>query len=140
MRLLTDEEFNQCCKVRNLDAICRAVEAAVIKKLAAGVDVEPSAWTHKSWLSNPHAGHFMANKTASFDTPLYTAEAIASARINALEEAAMAIEERGRMTKNGEWHGNSHAAQAFAECIRQLVNAEVSGGTSATNAMLNGKT
>jgi len=47
---------------------------AAIADLRAALDapVEPVAWTNASWLSNPHAGHFRADKTASFNVPMYT--------------------------------------------------------------------
>jgi hypothetical protein len=45
------------------------------------------------------------------------------------EACALAVMDRGRNTKNGEWHGNNHAAEAFAECIRERSNVEFTGGT-----------
>ena len=39
---------------------------------AAQAALEPVAWSNASWLSNPHAGHFSAKKTDSFNVPLYT--------------------------------------------------------------------
>lgn len=45
-------------------------------------------------------------------------EAAGDAIAEEREACALAVEARGRATKNWEWVGNNHAAGAFAECIR----------------------
>lgn len=76
--------------------LIRATEQAVLSKLAAGVSVEPVAWrnpvdsyslvtTHQKETNEfQYSDEFLAGHTE----PLYTAEAIAAARVQALEEAA----------------------------------------------------
>ena len=39
--ILNDEEIEGCQRTGNLRSICRAIEAAVLEKLAAGVSAEP---------------------------------------------------------------------------------------------------
>lgn len=67
----------------------QAIEAAVLKKLSAGVSVEPvAAMLEGTKLSRgaPDAGD-----VAFGWVPLYTAAAIAAARVQALEEAAKRV-------------------------------------------------
>lgn len=80
--------------------LIRATEQAVLSKLAAGVSVEPVAWrnpvdsyslvtTHQKETNEfQYSDEFLAGHTE----PLYTAEAIAAARVQALEEAAKIAE------------------------------------------------
>jgi len=42
---------------------------------------------------------------------------IAEAILAERNACAKAVISRGMETKNGEWHGNNHAAASFAECI-----------------------
>lgn len=47
---------------------------ATLAMLKAMKPVEPCGHTSTSWLSNPHAGHFSAQKTDCFNVPLYAKE------------------------------------------------------------------
>lgn len=80
MSLLTDGEIGQYCMAGNLNEIYCAVEAALIKKLAAGVDVEPRYHITTDCDSKiKHIPHY---------TPDQLQTAIAAARVKAIEEAA----------------------------------------------------
>ena len=103
--LLTDEEI-EALTVRNVDA--RAIEAAVIRKLAAGVSVEPVI---RGWM-NPANGVVIdpqrkkqlgvGDGYPNFSVPLYDESGtvtrkqlrtcIAAARLKALEDAAALAE------------------------------------------------
>lgn len=103
--LLTDEEI-EALTVRNVDA--RAIEAAVIRKLAAGVSVEPVI---RGWM-NPANGVVIdpqrkkqlgvGDGYPNFSVPLYDESGtvtrkqlrtcIAAARLKALEDVAALAE------------------------------------------------
>ena len=88
MNVLTDEEIRKwwssengledcvMCKIDDFEKVVRAIEAAVIKRLAAGVSVEPSFF------------NVMDGKTAyiPYYTPKQFTTAIAAARVAALKE------------------------------------------------------
>ena len=94
--ILTHEEQQQLADTPNARfVLVRNTIAAVLQKLA-GVSVEPVAWrnpvdsyslvtTHQKETNEfQYSDEFLAGHTE----PLYTAEAIAAARVQALEEAA----------------------------------------------------
>ena len=94
--ILTHEEQQQLADTPNARLVLvRNTIAAVLQKLA-GVSVEPVAWrnpvdsyslvtTHQKETNEfQYSDEFLAGHTE----PLYTAEAIAAARVQALEEAA----------------------------------------------------
>ena len=94
--MLTDQEIQAAYMTADsAELFARAIEQAVITKLA-GVSVEPVAWrnpvdsyslvtTHQKETNEfQYSDEFLAGHTE----PLYTAEAIAAARVQALEEAA----------------------------------------------------
>lgn len=62
-----------------------AIEAAVIKKLAAGVDVEPVAYGAMN--KQGDLTSTLKRRDGWRTLPLYTVEAIAAARVKALNEA-----------------------------------------------------
>ena len=97
--MLTDQDAKQMGFVFGIGArVVRAIEAAVLSKLAAGVSVEPVAWrnpvdsyslvtTHQKETNEfQYSDKFLAGHTE----PLYTA--IAAARVQALEEAVKVCE------------------------------------------------
>ena len=112
MNILTDEEINaiwseplETSKLSPFGlARIQAIIDATVKALAAGVSVEPVAWVNKSNLVSAEidrkrypGGHGDQHTWRGFETdyhkaPLYTAEAIAAARVAALEEAAKLVE------------------------------------------------
>ena len=93
--ILNDDEcrtvYNDAMELpgRSAVSVTRAVEAAVIRKLAAGVSVEP---VDGALLDDMVEGSHPSYGRGLFTTdncikPLYTATAIAAARVQALEEA-----------------------------------------------------
>ena len=116
-----------------------AIEAAVIAKLAQGVSVEPVAWIGlRNGIEHMTSQWKIAEAdSATYDTPLYTTTAIAAARVQALEEAAVVCEKyatdkwslyKGRPPYNGteqgradpDTQGHSDGANACADAIRAL--------------------
>ena len=95
MNVLTDEEIRKwwssengledcvMCKIDDFEKVVRAIEAAVIKRLAAGVSVEPSFF------------NVMDGKTAyiPYYTPKQFTTAIAAARVQENERCAKLIED-----------------------------------------------
>ena len=82
MSLLTHTEITECL-TGGPTTVARNIEAAVIKKLAAGVDVEPRYHITTDCDSKiKHIPHY---------TPDQLQTAIAAARVMALNEAAKAI-------------------------------------------------
>ena len=74
----------------------REIEAAVIAKLASDVSVEPAGWFRKDHLAQLGRGAFLiathpTNEVESL-VPLYTAEAIAAARVAENERCAKVCE------------------------------------------------
>lgn len=99
MSLLTDDEiiqvWDECPDTeytRGAINFGKAIEATLIKKLAAGVDVERYEYQSRdgTWLpflSDQHLANTKEDGTWPI-RPIYTAEAIAAARVIAIEEAA----------------------------------------------------
>ena len=98
--ILNDDEcrtvYNDAMELpgRSAVSVTRAVEAAVIRKLAAGVSVEP---VDGALLDDMVEGSHPSYGRGLFTTdncikPLYTATAIAAARVQALEDAAVVAE------------------------------------------------
>lgn len=88
----------------------------------------PVAWTNASWLSNPHAGHFRADRTASFNVPLYTSPPSHEAALLAAREALKLFKSAG--------YGNStdylrqhEAFNLAADAIAQIDRALGRAGT-----------
>ena len=80
MYLLTEQEHAQIVDALNI-GIARHYDLAenlrigdALATLKAMKPVEPCGHTSTSWLSNPHAGHFSAQKTDCFNVPLYAKE------------------------------------------------------------------
>lgn len=53
-----------------IDAALSTIRAALA---AAPEPAEPVAWTARSWLADPHSGHFVKKRMQAFDVPLYAA-------------------------------------------------------------------
>ena len=124
--MLTDQDAKQMGFVFGIGArVVRAIEAAVLSKLAAGVSVEPVAWrnpvdsyslvtTHQKETNEfQYSDEFLAGHTE----PLYTAEAIAAARVQALEEAAKVCDRQAIPN-----------AGFLAEKVRALININLTTG------------
>ena len=91
MKVLTDDDLANLSREHGPFAfdVYRAVEAAVLTKLSQGVSVEPVAWrnpvdsyslvtTHQKETNEfQYSDEFLAGHTE----PLYTADAIAAARV-----------------------------------------------------------
>lgn len=97
MSLLTHEEVEALSNSSTCTlTVIRNTEAAVIKKLAAGVVVEPARYEYHardgSWhpfVNDKHLADTKENGTWPI-RPLYTAEAIAAARVKAIRDCAAA--------------------------------------------------
>jgi hypothetical protein len=127
MNILTPTEISECL-TGGPTAVARAIEKAVLQKLA-GVRVEPvnndladdiSAidCIHRGDPSYEHDAYYMrkqAEKCVRHGYQLFTAEAIAAARVQALEEAA-------KVCDQVQWeHGQyTFSARMSAERIRNL--------------------
>lgn len=112
--VLTDEEIRKwwssengledcvMCKIDDFEKVVRAIEAAVIKRLAAGVSVEPSFF------------NVMDGKTAyiPYYTPKQFTTAIAAARVQENERCARTLEAIG--------------CQGYADALRALLGKEQS--------------
>ena len=118
--MLTDQEIQAAYMTADsAELFARAIEQAVITKLA-GVSVEPVAWrnpvdsyslvtTHQKETNEfQYSDEFLAGHTE----PLYTAAAIAAARVQALEEAAKVCDRQAIPN-----------AGFLAEKVRALINA-----------------
>ena len=101
MNVLTDEEIDAVAEAHpyNISLYTRAIEAAVIRKLAAGVSVEPVAEVRTLHYGDEHppvafTGVVLSDKTDYYslpfreNTPLYTATALAAARVQENERCA----------------------------------------------------
>ncbi len=106
----------------------RAIEAAVLSKLAAGVSVEPVAEVQTLYYGSEHppvafTGVVLSDKTDYYSLPfrenaqLYTASAIAAARVQALEEAAKVCDRQAIPN-----------AGFLAEKVRALINTNLTTG------------
>lgn len=102
--LLTTEEcrdiYNAAMEApdRSAVSVTRAIEAAVIRKLAAGVSVEPASMQFQTptgawcdFINDKHRDDTIADGTWPIRS-LYTATALAATRVAALEEAAKVCE------------------------------------------------
>jgi len=123
--MLTDQEIQAAYMTADsAELFARAIEQAVITKLA-GVSVEPVAWrnpvdsyslvtTHQKETNEfQYSDEFLAGHTE----PLYTAEAIAAARVQALEEAAKVCDRQAIPN-----------AGFLAEKVRALINTNLTTG------------
>lgn len=96
MNVLTDEEIDAVAEAHpyNISLYTRAIEAAVIRKLAAGVSVEPDGWRTQEYIGAP-----------SQQEPYYNADqlstALAAARVQMNEECAELVAHR--MDINEPW-------------------------------------
>ena len=100
MNVLTHEEKNRIYSEYsgNSGEFINAIETAVIKRLSAGVSVEPVAWmrpeitedgfTYDSSFRDNDGIVLPQTRIGQGFKPLYTFAAIAAARVAALEEAA----------------------------------------------------
>ena len=105
--------------------VLQAAQAqAALSKLAAGVSVEPVAWrnpvdsyslvtTHQKETNEfQYSDEFLAGHTE----PLYTAEAIAAARVQENERCVQALEAL--------WHSNDDSTKKCINAIRALIGKE----------------
>ena len=133
MNLLTDDEIEAMglehigtCFTNEI-AFAQALIAATVAKLSAGVSGEPVAWAIQGSsfvFRGPYAeidakAEAMRIKGTCLHYPLYTADAIAAARVQALEEAAIAAD----LFCNG---GESQRPLKYpvADAIRALIGKE----------------
>lgn len=128
MTILTDQEIHAADPApherfdqERID-FARAIEQAVIRKLAT-VGVEPCAWeveteqqdgTRAKWVSTDRKRH---REFCDFGEPrqLYSQEAIAAARVQALEDAAKICESQWSTLEERD------AGIEYAEAIRALI-------------------
>ena len=122
--ILTHEEQQQLADTPNARLVLvRNTIAAVLQKLA-GVSVEPVAWrnpvdsyslvtTHQKETNEfQYSDEFLAGHTE----PLYTAEAIAAARVQENERCVQALEAL--------WHSNDDSTKKCINAIRALIGKE----------------
>lgn len=119
MKVLTDDDLANLSRKHGPFAfdVYRAIEAETIKRLAAGVSVEPYCmhWEDR-WGCNHYADpkeYIGANAQ-----PLYTATAIAAARAQENERCAQALEAL--------WHSNDDSTKKCIAAIRALLGKEQS--------------
>lgn len=117
MSVLTDEEIRKwwasengledcdMCKIDDFVKVVRAIESALLQKLAAGVSVEP-AWyavmsseapivnkaIHSEEVAQEYADKCSETYPGVKVVPLYTAEAVAAARVQENERCAKVCE------------------------------------------------
>ena len=126
--ILTHEEQQQLADTPNARLVLvRNTIAAVLQKLA-GVSVEPVAWrnpvdsyslvtTHQKETNEfQYSDEFLAGHTE----PLYTAEAIAAARVQENERCVQALEAL--------WHSNDDSTKKCIAAIRALINTNLTTG------------
>jgi len=133
MTILTDQEKQDIAETvvhmsfdinysESIAHVCELAEAAVIRKLAT-VSVEPCAWeveteqqdgTRAKWVSTDRKRH---REFCDFGEPrqLYSQEAIAAARVQALEDAAKICECQWSTLEERD------AGIEYAEAIRALI-------------------
>ena len=115
MILLTDDEIDAAwarSPQNNLRDYAKEIEAAVIRKLAT-VSMEPVGYR-----SRLGSGSYTYCRTPEFfdnAEPLYTTEALAAARVQAIEEAAKICECQWSTLEERD------AGIEFAEAIRALI-------------------
>jgi hypothetical protein len=122
--MLTDQEIQAAYMTADsAELFARAIEQAVITKLA-GVSVEPVAWrnpvdsyslvtTHQKETNEfQYSDEFLAGHTE----PLYTAAAIAAARVQENERCVQALEAL--------WHSNDDSTKKCINAIRALIGKE----------------
>lgn len=140
MSLLTRDEIEQVIKTTDgpksewMQYVCRAIEAAVIARLAT-VSVEPCAIRHSfdgyGYLYGDSGSGSLWEERAMAEPdaePVYTAEAVAAARVQALEEAenACRVKVQREAGYGGQWegYGPSMTYRTGPECeaaIRALI-------------------
>ena len=126
--MLTDQEIQAAYMTADsAELFARAIEQAVITKLA-GVSVEPVAWrnpvdsyslvtTHQKETNEfQYSDEFLAGHTE----PLYTAAAIAAARVQENERCVQALEAL--------WHSNDDSTKKCIAAIRALINTNLTTG------------
>ena len=134
MNILNDEEIAaavaeylapEADDMHHIMRYTEAIEAAVIRKLSAGVSVEPVAYrmqpndtAHRSLEKslNFHKVHVRPDWTID---PLYTATAIAAARVQALEEAAKECD-RTASDYKGMFAEDESLYIAATECAKEI--------------------
>lgn len=112
---------------RDIVELIDDVQAAVIKRLAAGVIVEPAGWKKGCKLFYQNVGW----KDPSGFEPLYTATALAAARVQMNERcvqacAAKSKEYLARSNRDQHSHGAGLGAAICAELISALLGKEQS--------------
>ena len=137
MNVLTDEEIDTITD-KQWDgreiaaahrAYARAIEAAVIRKLAAGVSVEPAAWAVGWILNDLKDGDFAEitrSKEEQEDVPLYTATATAAARVQENERCLALMDAIGCDWRDAGDMAKFYATNYLREAIRALLGKEQS--------------
>ena len=126
LEIMQDSPVSTNCWNEHID-FARAIEQAVITKLA-GVSVEPVAEVQTLYYGSEHppvafTGVVLSDKTDYYSLPfrenaqLYTAAAIAAARVQALEEAAKVCDRQAIPN-----------AGFLAEKVRALINTNLTTG------------
>lgn len=120
MKVLTDDDLANLSRKHGPFAfdVYRAIEAETIKRLAAGVRVEPVAYYANHRLTPEGTTEFYgyADKKLEPSTMLYTAEAIAAARVQENERCAQALEAL--------WHSNDDSTKKCIAAIRAMLGKE----------------
>ena len=144
MNLLTDDEIDaitdqQWDGIRGREiaaahrAYARAIEAAVIKRLSAGVSVEPVLKVYngdvcyKSAEDDQSYGMWIpidTNYVPTFDGPLYTATAIAAARVQENERCLAMMDAIGCDWRDAGDMAKFYATNYLREAIRALLGKE----------------
>ena len=140
MNVLTDEDAKEIhrvlCATVGADylTIAKAASDFTIKKLAAGVSVEPVAWrnpvdsyslvtTHQKETNEfQYSDEFLAGHTE----PLYTADAIAAARVQENERCLAMMDAIGCDWRDAGDMAKFYATNYLREAIRALLGKEQS--------------
>lgn len=128
MNVLTDSDAKEIhrvlCATVGADylTIAKAASVATIHKLAAGVSVEPAAWFE---LNSDMDAWFLSygfNPKAK-TRPLYTATAIAAARVQAIEECAKVCDPNALGLEQGD--DGATGVYRVEKAIRALLEKEL---------------
>ena len=124
--ILTDQEIQAAYMTADsAELFARAIEQAVITKLAQGVRVEPLFWVYEAGTPDGYFYFYEVDRTRKDgnyrdkkcwkESPVFTELQLAAARVQALEEAA-------KVCDQVQWeHGQyTFSARMSAERIRNL--------------------
>ena len=113
---ITEIEETRACEEEwtVIVAMCRAFEAAVLTKLAQGVDM-PEPISYVSFNRQGDISRIIKRKDSWTNTPVFTADqlrtCIAAARVKALEDAALNCEELHWTWRMGDNSGPTECAE-----------------------------